>query len=292
MGWEIHQIDVKTAFLNGMIEEEVYIEQPEGFKTHEKRTHVCKLKKALSGLKQAPRADDLFSTGSSKLIEDCKKNLEIEFDMKDLGLMHYFLELEVWQQDGARKWAPPYTDNSIGSLMYLVNTKPDLCYDVNTLNQFMVELKRAHWAEAKHILRHVCGTINFGLRYTKGNDIELSGFTDTDWAGSSVDTKSATGYYFVSKARCEAIWLRKLLVNLFKRRMEATRIFCDNQSCIKLSKNPIFHDHSKHIDIWCHFIRDYVQHGAIQLEYTPKGNQVADILTKAPGRAKFVQFRE
>ena len=56
MGWEIHQIDVKAAFLNGVIEEEVYIEQPEGFEAHEQKTHVCKVKKAFYRLKQAPRA--------------------------------------------------------------------------------------------------------------------------------------------------------------------------------------------------------------------------------------------
>ena len=56
MGWEIHQMDVKKTFLNGVIEEDVYIEHPEGFRTHEKRTHVCRLKKSLYGLKQAPRA--------------------------------------------------------------------------------------------------------------------------------------------------------------------------------------------------------------------------------------------
>ena len=118
-----------------MIDKEVYIEQPEGSETHEKRINVCRLKKALYGLKQAPKAwygridnylqqlgfikndvdfnlyyllvegellilvlfvDDLFLTGSSRLIEDYKKNLEIEFDMKDFRLMHYFLGLEVW----------------------------------------------------------------------------------------------------------------------------------------------------------------------------------------------------
>eukprot|EP00253_Pinus_taeda_P025597 PITA_25597 len=78
MGWEIHQMDVKTTFLNGVIEEKVYIEQPEGFETHEKKSYI----------------------GSSRLIEDCKKNLATKFDMKDLGRMHYFLGLEVWQQKG------------------------------------------------------------------------------------------------------------------------------------------------------------------------------------------------
>ena len=56
MGWKLHQMDVKTAFVNGIIEEEVYIEQPEGFIVHEKYSHVCKLRKALYGLKQASRA--------------------------------------------------------------------------------------------------------------------------------------------------------------------------------------------------------------------------------------------
>jgi len=134
MGWEIHQMDVKTAFLNRVIEEEVYIEQLEGFETHDNKSHLCRLKKAMYGLKQATRAwygridgylqkmgfvksgidpnlyylvveneplifvlyvDDLFLIGSSKPIGDCKKNLATEFDMKDLGRMHYFLGLEV-----------------------------------------------------------------------------------------------------------------------------------------------------------------------------------------------------
>ena len=75
---------------------------------------------------------------------------------------------------------------------------------------------------------------------------------------------------------------------LCEEKMEATSILCDNQSCIKLSENPVFHDRSKHIDIKCHFMRDYVQSGAVQLQYTPTGEQVADILTKALGKTKFV----
>lgn len=139
MGWEIHEMDIKTVFLNKVIEEEVYIEQPEGFQRHEKKYHVCRLKKALYGLKQPPRAlnsringylqkmgfvksdanpnlyylivenkplilvlylDDLFLVDSSRLIKDCKENLATKFDMKDLGQTHYFLGLKVWQQKG------------------------------------------------------------------------------------------------------------------------------------------------------------------------------------------------
>ena len=135
LGWQIHQRNVKTMFLNGVVEETMYIEQPEGFEVHNRASHVCRLRRALYGLKQEPHAwytridsyllgmgftkseadsnlyyilvkgetlilvlhvDDLFMTGLEKIIYDCKRELAIEFEMKYLGLMHYFLGLEVW----------------------------------------------------------------------------------------------------------------------------------------------------------------------------------------------------
>eukprot|EP00253_Pinus_taeda_P003583 PITA_03583 len=253
--------------------------------------------------------------------------------MKDLGRMHYFLGLEVWQQKGeiflgqgryaievlkrfgmgdCRPMATLVIPNwkkidasedkdvdptlylqLIGSLMYLVNTRPDICYAVNTLSQFMVEPKRAHWATTKHIGQEVqrIGKVPLGIvsSFNIGSGM-------TSWCSrkhkSVALSSSEAEYMAASTASCEAIWLRKLLVNLFRRNMEATRIMCDNQSCIKLSENPIFHDRSKHIDIRCHFVRDCVQRGAVQLSYTPTGEQVADILTKALGKSKFDYFRE
>eukprot|EP00253_Pinus_taeda_P029633 PITA_29633 len=110
MGWHIHQIDVKTAFLNRVIEEEVYIEQLEGFELFSSESHVCGLKRAMYGLKQAPRAwytridNDFTRLGFSKsdemLILSCKDDLAKEFEKKDLDLLHYFLGLEIWQRNG------------------------------------------------------------------------------------------------------------------------------------------------------------------------------------------------
>jgi len=135
MGWKIHQMDMKISFLSGKIKEEVYIEQPEGFKTFDHESHACRLKRALYGLKQAPYAwytriksyftslgftkseadvklyhimvegkpliivlyvDDLILTGDDQLIQSFKEDPARELEMYDMGLMHYFLGMEVW----------------------------------------------------------------------------------------------------------------------------------------------------------------------------------------------------
>jgi hypothetical protein len=99
-------------------------------------------------------------------------------------------------------------------------------------------------------------------------------------------------YMVASQASCEALWLHKMLVGLFDVQLRPTMIYCDNKSCIKLLENPVFHDRSKHIEVRYHFIRDYVQRGAVELQYISTEEQVADILTKALNMGKFVFFRD
>jgi hypothetical protein len=84
----------------------------------------------------------------------------------------------------------------IGSLMYLVNTRPDICFSVNTLSQFMVEPRRVHWVAAKHVLRYLCGTVDYGLDYHRGDGFCLVGYTDSDWARCVSDRKSTSGCCF------------------------------------------------------------------------------------------------
>eukprot|EP00253_Pinus_taeda_P032320 PITA_32320 len=147
------------------------------------------------------------------------------------------------------------------------------------------------------------------------DEVKLCGFTDADWAGSPTDRKSTSRgvfsirsttvswysgkqrsvalssaeaeYMAASLAACEAIWMRKILVRLFGSYLEPTVIYCDNQSYIKLSANPLFHDISKHIDIRYHHIRDCVQQRIMLLSYIPTEDRDADILTKALTRSKF-----
>eukprot|EP00253_Pinus_taeda_P017133 PITA_17133 len=312
-------MDVKTTFLNGVIEEEVYIEQPEGFEVFSSESHVCRLKRAMYGLKQERAwytridsyftrlgfsksevdpnlyqivveklliivlyVDDLILTGDELLILPCKDDLAKEFEMKDLGLLHYFVGLEIWQCNGGLfvsqgKYAweilekfnihgskPVDTplpggwrkedatlgeevdatvyQQLVGSLMYLVNTRPDICYAVNQLSQAMVKPTKRFWKAGKHVLRYLRGTLGYGL-----------------WKQRSMALSTAEAEYMAaSLAACEAIWMRKILVGLFGSHLDPTVIYCDKQSCIKLSTNLVFHDRSKHIDIRYHHIRDCV----------------------------------
>jgi hypothetical protein len=95
-------------------------------------------------------------------------------------------------------------------------------------------------------------------------------------------------YMAASMASCKAIWILKFLTRLFDEELEPTVIYCDNQSCIKLSENPIFHDRSKHIEIRHHFIQEKIQKGAVKLQNISTDEQAADILTKPLEKENFV----
>ena len=95
-----------------------------------------------------------------------------------------------------------------------------------------------------------------------------------------------------SDASREAVWLRKLVSDLFGTSLEPVVIHCDNQSCIKISENLVFHDRSKHMEMRYHYLRDMVQRRAISLRYVPTDEQTADVLTKPLSKTKFEYFRD
>ena len=110
---------------------------------------------------------------------------------------------------------------------------------------------------------------------------------------SSISLSTAEAEYIVAcSANYEAIGLRKLLTDLFDLEMKATMILCDNQSCIKMTENLVFHDRSKHIEIRYHYIRYMVQRGVLKLQYVSTDEQVANVLTKPLSRVKFEYFRD
>eukprot|EP00253_Pinus_taeda_P010342 PITA_10342 len=176
--------------------------------------------------------DDIILTGDEKLIKYCKEDLTREFEMKDMGLMHYFLGMEVWQGDvelfvsqgkyaneiftrfcmeRSKPMETPLAGNwrkedatlgevveatvyrqLVGSLMYLVNTQLDMCYVVNQLSQAMVRLTMLYWKATKHVSRYLRGTTKFGLWYKQIEGVKLQGFTDADWVGSPSNRKSTS----------------------------------------------------------------------------------------------------
>jgi hypothetical protein len=147
----------------------------------------------------------------------------------------------------------------------------------------MSQPRQTHWTTTKHVLRYLRGTVGYGLRYASSVDLSLQGYADADWAENTVDQRSISEccftlgsamvswcsrkqsfvalstteaeYIALSVAVREAVWLRKILTDLFDHEMDPI-IHCDNQSCVKLSENPVFHDRSKHIEIKYHYIRD------------------------------------
>ncbi|WJZ98853.1 hypothetical protein VitviT2T_017352 [Vitis vinifera] len=275
-GWKTYQLDVKSAFLNGYLQEEIYVEQPEGFQVKGQEEKVYLLKKALYGLKQAPRAwysridehlqslgfvkspseatlyvkgtdanlivvsvyvDDLLVTGSNeKLVKEFKAEMLKVFEMTDLGLMSYFLGMEVKQDhdgvfisqkkyakeilnkfhmddckrtstpmnqkekfskdDGTEKVDESQYRSLIGCLMYLTATRPDIMFSVSLLSRFMHCASEVHFQAAKRIVRYIKGTTNYGIKYSYCQNFKLHGYSDSDWAGSIDDMRSTTGFCF------------------------------------------------------------------------------------------------
>ena len=152
----------------------------------------------------------------------------------------------------------------VGSLMYLTETRPDIMYYVSLISRYMENPTEMHLLAAKRILRYLQGTRDFGLFYKKGKKLELFGFTDSDCVGDQDDRRSTSGYVFMlgtgavswsskkqqivtlstteaefiaaTACACQAIWLRRILEELQFKQVEATTVFCDNNSAIKLSR--------------------------------------------------------
>eukprot|EP00253_Pinus_taeda_P029564 PITA_29564 len=193
--------------------------------------------------------DDLILTSDDQLIMSCKEDLAREFEMKDMGIMHYYLGIEVWQKDGELFVSQGKYANEILRRFHMEKCKPmqtplaDLYYVVNQLSQVMVQRTMMFWKATKHVLRYLRGTSQYGLWYKRIERVKLQGFTDADWARSPSNQKRTSGgifnlglvgvscysrkqrsvalssaeaeYMAASQETCEAIWMQKILVGLF-----------------------------------------------------------------------------
>ncbi|GJR73770.1 putative ribonuclease H-like domain-containing protein [Tanacetum coccineum] len=195
MGFTVYQMDVKSAFLYGTIEEEVYVHQPPGFVDPAHPNKVYKVIKALYGLHQAPRAwyetlsSFLMENGFRREFEDC---MHKRFQMSSMGELTFFLGLQVKQQpDGI---FISQDKSMIGSLMYLTASRPDIMFVVCACARFQVTPKASHLnASKKGFFRYLKHQPKLGLWYPRDSPFELEAFSDSDYGGASLDKKSTTG---------------------------------------------------------------------------------------------------
>ncbi|GJX47426.1 putative ribonuclease H-like domain-containing protein [Tanacetum coccineum] len=273
MGFTVYQMDVKSAFLYGTIEEEVYVSQPLGFMDPEFPNRVYKVEKTLYGLHQAPRVwyetlstyllenrfrrgtidktlfikkikndillvqvyvdDIIFGSTKESLSTEFEQLMHKRFQMSSMGELTFFLGLQVEQRkDGIFLSQDKYvydilkkfgfssvktastpmethkplskdadgTDvdvhlyrSMIGSLMYLTSSRPDIMFVVCACSRFQVQPKASHMHAVKRIFRYLKGQPTLGLWYPKDSPMDLMAYSDSDYAGASLDRKSTTG---------------------------------------------------------------------------------------------------
>ena len=305
--------------------------------------------------------DFIVGANNNKLLCETKQLFSDRFKMKDMGRLSYFLGIDFEQGHGYVKmnqkryiekllekygmsdckprstpceqkleWGeseptdPRTYREIVGSLIYLmVCTRPDISWVITRLSQFLSKPLQCHMVSVKHVLRYLKGTAHYELCYRKNErGLSLIGYSDSDWASSTEDRRSTSGYCFslteegppiswksrkqpiVALSTCEAEYIAltaavqelMYLCQLLKA-IEIGQpnclpvIFEDNQGTIALANNPVNRQRSKHIDVRYHFVRSQLDEGKFLLEYCPTGKMIADLMTKPAAKFQLVRFR-
>ncbi|GJW73771.1 putative ribonuclease H-like domain-containing protein [Tanacetum coccineum] len=301
--------------------------------------------------------DIIFGSTKKSLCIEFEKMMHKKFQMSSMGELTFFLGLQVKQkEDGIfisqdkyvteilKKFG--FTDvktastpmetqkpllkdkdgkevdvhlyrSMIGSLMYLTSSRPDIMFVVCACARYQVNPKVSHLHAVKRIFRYLKGQPKLGLWYPKDSPFDLVAYTDSDYAGASLDRKSTTGgcqflgcrliswqckkqivvanstteaeYVAASVFLCfdgQVLWIQNQLLDYGYNFMH-TKIYIDNESTICIVKNPIFHSKTKHIKIRHHFIRDSNEKKLIQMIKIHTDKNVVDLLTKAFDVSRF-----
>ncbi|XP_057775263.1 uncharacterized mitochondrial protein AtMg00810-like [Salvia miltiorrhiza] len=308
-------MDVKCAFFNGVLTDEVYVEQPPGLEA--------------GGPDKIYVGDIIFGSKSGRM---CKKFADImtkKFHMSMMGEMNFFMGSQVKQTKecilinqskkldtekvGKLVSSTKYGE-IIGSLLYLTASRPDIAFAVGVCARYQSDPKEAHTDAAKCILRYIKRTPNLGLWYPADDDFKLTGYTDSDFAGCGIDRKSTfetcqflgsklilwfskkqtsvatstTEAEYIAAGSCYSQILR-LVQQLKDYGIEESKvpIFCDTSSAIAISQNPVHHTKIKHVPIRHHFIRDHVENKDVSVEKIHTSIQLTYLLTNALPKERF-----
>nr|GEX68119.1 hypothetical protein [Tanacetum cinerariifolium] len=305
MDFTVYQMDVKSVFLYGTIEKEVYVSQPPGFVHPEFPNRVYKVEKALYGLHQAPRA--WYETLSNYLLDNefrrwtIDKTLFIKKIKDDILLVLVYVDDIIF---GSTKSQDKYVSDILKKFGFS---------SVKSASTPMETHKPLSKVAAGtdidvHLYRYLKGQPTLGLWYPKVSPLELISYSDSDYAGASLDRKSTTGgcqflgsrliywqckkqtivanstteaeYIAASNCHGQVLWLQNQLLDYGYNFMQ-TKIHVDNESAICVVKNPVYHSKTKHIEIKHHFIRDSYEKRLIEMVKIHTDSNVADILNKA-----------
>ncbi|XP_070014235.1 uncharacterized mitochondrial protein AtMg00810-like [Nicotiana sylvestris] len=185
----------------------------------------------------------------------------------------------------------------VGQLLYLTITRPDICFAVQVLSQFMQHPKQSHLIAALRVVRYIKGSPGLGIFLKKGPITHLSAFCDSDWAACPNTQRSITGYAVklgdsllswkskkqqtVSRSLAEAEYRSLAAVTA-----EPVDVYCDSKAALQIAANPIFDERTKYIEIDCHFVREKIKSGLLAPHHISTKLQLADLLTKGLGVAQ------
>ncbi|KAH9651771.1 reverse transcriptase Ty1/copia-type domain-containing protein [Citrus sinensis] len=278
----------------------------------------------------------------------CYSAVTFSFALKDLGDFHYFLGIEVTlsvqgihlsqtkyigdifkrenileskgcitpmstseklrKDKGAAFENPSLYRSIVGSLQYVLLTRPDLAFTVNKLSHFLSAPTILHWQAYKRVLRYLQSTADYGLQFFNYGSLTLIAYSDADWGSVPDDRRSVGGYYvflgsnliswsskkqpIVSKSSSESeylalalatlkvLWITYLFQELKISFDQIPLLHFDNKSVEALASNPKYHAHTKHIELDIHFLREHIAQQLLSITYVPSSEQLADVLTK------------
>ncbi|GKC80458.1 putative ribonuclease H-like domain-containing protein, partial [Tanacetum coccineum] len=333
MNFVVYQMDVKSAFLYGKIEEEVYVCQPPGFEDPKFPDRVYKVEKALYGPHQAPKAwvkgdsllvqvyvdDIIFGSTKKELCTEFEKLMHKKFQMSSMGELTFFLGLQVMQkEDGIFISQDKYVDEILKKFGF--STVKTASTPMETSMPLMKD-ENSEDVDV-HLYRSMIGSLMYLTSsrpdimfvYPKDSPFDLEAYTDSDYAGASLDRKFTTGgcqflgsrliswqckkqtvvansttrAEYVATANCcgQVLWIQNQMLDYGYNFMN-TKIFIDNESTICIVKNPVFHSRTKHIEIRHHFIKDSNEKKLMQMIKIHTDQNVADLLTKAFDVSRF-----